>query len=639
MASPPTRIPPREHAESVAGFCREALEEGEAFLKSQPNYSKIDQLMKTVISAPDISDVRPAGLSVAKSNRLGKIGADLAALMTDIKPFWEYKTHNPAFEPQQVIYGKLSTSWYLDRQTDVRFADVVKYWVVSGTGWAHQKWNPRIQDIELEAEDPRDVLPIRPSSNAGTIQDAFGVIVRRQRTVNYLKALYPEKADLIRADSDGSSVTAALSSRLSSLLDSIMSPFHAALQAEKAKNDIPRIPTATLYTMYIDDPSIHKGRFPVVMGEVDEQGKPANDWSYVVYPGEPLYPRKRLIVFTRTSPEPLYDGPSIYWHGMFPLSKLTLDPWPWSWLGKSPLVDLMPLQRAIDRCMRAIDDWLAKVVEPDVIADKNSVPRAVLERWNTRRPGGKYTHNPIAGKGMQLQYPTTGIEIAFKFFELLINEMDTLPGVRDLSQMMQLNQIPSAESMDKIIQSMTPSVRSRSRMVEAFMRDFAMQLAYNFSQFYTQKRRLLLLGQQGVTQDDFDFDPGTLIPAVVGDGDMMGPRPRYERTREFLRQFTFHVAPGSMLAASEIERKLMYLQLARAGWMDIWTLAEVFDIPNFGQPPGIPDPMNPGVMRPPTTVTERLMVQQMMGLAGTPSPAGRKASGQDLPRVVTKESS
>jgi len=72
---------------------------------------------------------------------------------------------------------------------------------------------------------------------------------------------------------------------------------------------------------------------------------------------------------------------------------------------------------------------------------------------------------------------------------------------------------------------------------------------------------------------------------------------------------------------------MIYLQLTRAGWMDIFTLWEILGIPNIGV---LPDNVR--------TIPERLLYMQQLGLAGDVNAAGRKASGQEPPRVVMKES-
>ena len=167
------------------------------------------------------------------------------------------------------------------------------------------------------------------------------------------------------------------------------------------------------------------------------------------------------------------------------------------------------------------------------------------------------------------------------------------------------------------------------------MTEFAMMTGSNIMQFYTLPQRLAVLGKDGLTFEDFDYDPGTMVPDFIhGDdynqlGDvtpealLRGPRPRYDRAKEFLRQFTFHIAPGSLLASSEITRKLLYLQLARAGMMDIFTLLETLGVPNVGDPPAGAN-----------TIMQRLIAQQQIGLGPNDSSVGRKATAQTPPRMT-----
>lgn len=628
-------VPATDQEKKVLDWIKEALEEGEAFLKCQKGYNKISESVDFVMG--DTQEMRHSSLSGTTSNHLAKIATDLASMTTDVKPFWEYRTFNPRFEKDAEIYGKLSTQWYLQRCIDQRFCDIVKYWFVAGTGYAHMFWNVLTQDIDVESYDPRDVIPIRPYSNA-SIQDAFGVIMRRERTTNYLRSQYPDKAMYIKPDRDGSAATLGLAgTRVGKILESLGSPFREALFGGRPAHNIPRIPTTDVFTVYMKDDRINNSGGPLKVGQFNEDGTPQNNWSYIVKEDEPVYPRGRCVVATRSCV--LSDGPNIYWHGLFPLSKLTLDPWPWSWLGKAPAWDLIPLQKSLDRWLRLIDDHGEKLARPDLIADKNSVSRAMLEKIDTRRAGLKIQHNPIAGKGVQLQYPPPLEPLVMNFIQFIIDRMDVQSGVRDLTQLMRLNQIPAADSIEKMMEAMTPSVRYRSRVIEAFMREFAMMLAFNFAQFYPIGTRLRLLGPSGVTYEDFDTDYGTVLPDYVHDADFdeggkvtaearaRGPMPRYDRAKEFMAQFTYHIAPGSLLNASEVERKMMYLTLARAGLVDRWTLFEILGIPNGGTPP---DGAN--------SIPERQMAEQQMGLGMQVSPTGRKASGQSMPRMVTKES-
>ena len=71
-------------------------------------------------------------------------------------------------------------------------------------------------------------------------------------------------------------------------------------------------------------------------------GDPSAAWAYVVDPGQPLYPQRRLIVSTPDLI--LYDGPNPYWHSMYPFARLKLWSVPWCFLGLSLLHDTIPLR-------------------------------------------------------------------------------------------------------------------------------------------------------------------------------------------------------------------------------------------------------------------------------------------------------
>lgn len=616
-------IPQSGYEKQFLGWASEAISESEGFLRAQTGYSKIGPTIDIIMGEGDLL-AKSCELSNTSSNHIGKIALDLASGLTDTKPFWEYTTKNTKYEQQAINANKMSERWWQSRFIDLRFVDVIKYSLAGGTGWSHMFYNSDLQDIDMVPEDPRDILPIRPSSYL-SIQDALGVIIRKERTVNYLQHLYPKHAHRIKADRDGSLAEVEKAKRMKSFLNTQAnaSPFQSYLFNRKPALDLARIPTVDFFTLYIKDDAINLQSYDVQMGDPD------SNWSYIVKPGDPLYPRGRCVEFTRTAV--LYDGPNPYWHGKFPLCKLTLDPWPWTWLGKAPLWDLLPLQSALNKLIRVVDDHNAKYAAPDLITNKNAISKKALQKIDTRRAGLKLQVNPLQGKGAELQYPQpldTSIKDAIQFY---IEEMNILSGAQDLSQLSKLGQIPSADTVERIIETMTPAVRLRSRVIEVYMREFAMMLFSNMMQFYSTPLIVAQLGANAITSDDLDFDPGTMVPDFLTSdynemGDLKpelllsGPRPRMDRAKEFLRTFHFNVAQGSLLNASGIDRKMMYLQLARAGLIDRWTLMEVLGIPNVGEPPN-------GAK----TITDRLIAEQLMGLGMEVNPAGRKASGQEPP--------
>jgi hypothetical protein len=644
---PEDRVPPAQEAYGyrVIGWVKEAAQEADDFLRSQVGYAKIDEAVQTIMGTS--SDLRSPALSGTECNQTSKAFFDMASGMTDIKPFWEYRTYNKRFEDQCSIYGHLSEHTWITRQMDMSFFNCVQYAISCGTSYLEPYWDTAIEDFRAEAWDPRDVLPIRPTPSP-SIQDCYGVITRKARTVNHLRYLAKvvyERPDLlkyIQADRDGTASGASLrNTRVGALLQKLGdSPFKQRLFGDSSQRDVPRVPMADLFTVYVDDQTENESSKDVHMGAFDKDGKPKNNWSYTVAPGDRLYPRKRMIVFCSGLPEPFYDGPSPWWHGLYPYPKLTLDPVPWSFLGKAPLWDLLPLNKALNRLLRVYDDWCERLARPDVWADKTVISEHGINKIDTRRAGKRIRVNPTTGKsGLQFVGPDPLPADFWKGIEYYEAKIKELSGSQDLSSMMKMGQMPSPDTVEQLMEAMSLTWRMRSRVIEVFMREYAQMMAYNFAQFYTLPRRMTILGASGVTKEDFDFDPGSLVPDFVDPEDFnddgtvnqkaldRGPLPRLDRSKEFLRQFSFHVAPGSLLAASEMQKKMLMLQLSRAGLVDHWTLMDTLGVGNVGLPPAGAD-----------TITARLLAEQQMGLGMQVSPTGRKSSGQSTPRLVTKES-
>lgn len=638
MDSPlkPSKIPDASNFRGVHDWAQLALSEGQAFLESQSGFGKIDEIIKAVMGDTYEDKLRPNSISQINMNHMGKVGLDLASSLTDIKPFWDYKVTNTRFEPQAEMGNKLATAWWLRQLIDLKFCNVIKYALAGGSGYAHLIYNPDIQDLDITAEDPRDVLPIRPS-DMFSVQGSFGIALRRERTLNYLKHMYPQFANRIKPDREGSYAALARQQSYANKLQGLglVSGFMANLYAGMGGRPQAQpltVPVCDVFTIYVKDDSVNETGSDQIMGDA------STNWSYVVKPGEPLYPRKRCIVLTKSCPEPLYDGPNIYWHGMFPCPKLTLDPWPWSWLGKAPLKDLIPIQKELNRVLRGMSDKLEKAWRPDLVADAKSVSKAAADRIDTRRAGLRF-RTQMAGNVQMVEPNLQSVTIGMAVVQMLIDQMQTLSGTQELTSLVQLGQLPSSETIERIIESMSPAIRLRSRVMEAFMRELAMMVLMNFFQFYTTAQRIAILGPKGLTFEDFDFDPGTLIPDMLSMGlmdDVGNPLPRYERAREFIRYFTYQIAPGSLLAASEVTDKLMYLQLTRMGIMDPATLMDKLGIPNLGLPPDFPEGIVPRL---------QWFAQQQIGLAPGPASGGgkgggpgRPASAQQLPRMVIKES-
>jgi hypothetical protein len=618
-----------------------AVVDGEAILKADPSYDDIEKSI-AYIMGDQIDSKRPTELSSISINKLKDIVLQTVSALTDMHPLFGFKTFNTKFQAQGETLDKLARVWWVNSFSDLRLADVIRFSSVCGTGYCEVGWNGSLGggagDIELIARDPRDILPIRPTMDPSA-QTWEGVIIRTSKSLNELRARFPEKADRLKPDRHPFSLAERMWRKFKGVGNRFASPAVDHLTAAP-KSAVPRVPSIDLYHVYTKDRRIFKGFEAVIMGD------PETNWSYTVYPlgatkadgsiateeDARLFPRGRLIICTRSVI--LYDGPNPYWHGMFPIIKLCMDPWPWSMLGVGLARDLMPIQDAVNEVSNGIMDNIRKVLRPGVIGDKKSVPESQWQRLDTRVPGMKLKTNSTMGAGIELTKTDPLPVYVFDFLKLMVATMDQMSGVANLQALTQLNQAPGADSIEKMQEAMTPILRLRGRLLEAFLRELGEMVKCNFFQFYNMPRRVAMLGDEGVNFQDFDFDPGTLVPAMTEHEPDYDPQydalkvPRGDRAKRHMKNFTFQITPNSLLAISQLSRKLMYLQLWRGGIIDPWTLFEILEIPNGGEPPN-------GAK----TITERLLAMQMIGLQGQVNPAGQKASGQQAPSIQVKSDS
>lgn len=605
--------------------------EGEALLKQDKTFQNVEKHINFVMGdqLPD----RPSTLSQVTDNRTKKAVLETVAALTDIHPLFGFRSENPHYQEQVVILDKLTRAWWINSFADLRLADVVRYGSAAGSGYCEVNFDKTLEggkgDLILTAVDPRDVIPINPRFDV-SIQSWDGVIIRSMETISTLQARYGVAAAGLTPDRSGAGFASRMWGAAKTLVQTPMSIFDTVKQTQGHNMPV-KVPAKETFKVYLKDTRLHTGDAPITMGE------PGTSWSYVVYPvgfempngrratekEARLYPRGRLLVVTRD--RVLYDGPNPYWHGMFPIAKLTLDPWPWSLLGGSLVGDLMPMQTAINEVLNGWFDYVRKVLRPAVIADKRSVPASLWNRLDTRLPGQKIQQNPTAGRGMEFVKNDPLPDDVMEFFQFCLNEIDHLSGVANLQALMQLNQAPAADSIEKMQEALSPLLRNKSRLLECFLREVGEMIKSGFFQFYNLPRRVAILGEIGVNLTDFDYDPGTLVPALTREDagytpDLDASLPVSTRAQAHQANFTFQMTPNSLLSLSQLSRKLTYLQLFKLNLMDPWSLWESLEVPNGGSPPEGAE-----------TIAQRIVAARLLGLAPDPSGMTMMMLGEGAP--------
>ncbi len=587
----------------LLAYLQRKVGEGIGILRKEKAWVELPKAIEFVNG--NQTPVLPKALSKTSDNRLKKIAFETASSLTDVRPIWNYETNNEEFDEQGDVLNKLARGWWKNNAVDRSLVDTLLFSEVGGSGYAALVWNPDASedgDFRLIPYDPRDVIPIDPVFST-TIQDWRGVALRQRLAVDTVKEMFPDKAHRIEGDSGGwFSPIQKDTGRLFEMVTSVWGFLTASsTQRELGKDYV------DLVHVFLKDPSLHQGAEPVQMGPEPEDG----NFGYTVYPigwempngkiatakDAKLYPRGRMIICTSTTI--LSDGPNPYWHGMFPLVRFTLDPLPWSLLGASMIGELIPMQNALNDGLRGLEDGMAQWIQRGVKADKTAISDTNLKKIDTRQANMKVLLNPSAGDSFEVipgpEFPTWYME----YLGLLKIELDELSGVRGLQQLAQLKQMPSSDTMEKYMDALSPMLRLRARSIEISLGELAEMLKVGFFQYYTLSRRMQILGKDGATLEDFDYDPDNMIPA--GEGTLT------DRAKSHHKNFTFSIAPNSFLNVSHMTQKMLMLQLLRGNLLDPWTAWDAFDLPNTGQPPA-------------ETIPQRMIEARRMGLIPGPPP-------------------
>lgn len=636
--TPPTQIPSSgsdAYEKALLDWVILAVREGEALIGMEGQAEDVDNNIAIALGETtkrqNVADSAPFFGNDYTMSRIGKNINDIASSITDFRPIGEFKTYNQMYESQGEILDKLMTAWWYNMDIDLKLQLLAKQSLVARTAYAHVIFNPSLHnglgDLDVVIRDYRDVLPIRPNSKI-SIQDALGVVIKSKNTVNWGRARFPQKSHLIQANTEGGVAASwAQKSQMSSPQLDYLERGNA-----KKKTDF-SIPTYDHYEIYVNDGSINGSDTKKWVGPGPEGENP---WGYWVEPGKPLYPNKRFIVVANMHGI-LFDGGNPYWHGMFPIIKLTLDPWPMSFLGKSAIADAKPSHKLFSETLQGIVAATRKAVKPGIVADRSAANRRILDKFDSSEPGYKLLVNPTGGQGIIFEPPPQLPQYVENVLNKAEQHQDYVMGVLDMRALAQLKALNADMDVEQLLENLGPSIRTKGRILEVFLRELGEMMKGNFFQFYPIKRRVEILGKDGMDFEDFDFDPGTLVPAFAPidlgeeagrfyDADESGkysiPKTRADRAKEHIRSFSYFITPNSLLSLAKTQDKLMYLQLFRMGALDMITLLEELGVSNIGD-----------VSDMPKDVMGRMQWAASQGLVGAISAAGRHATGQEMPQM------
>lgn len=502
---------------------------------------------------------RPTYRAAPVDNRIWRLMWELVALLTDIRPMFEIRASENQYKPQADMLNNVTRSWWLNSDADMNLAMVIIYALLT-TGYSKLCWNPELRNMEGDFEilplGPNDILPLKARNQ---LQDAQAMIYQTVRPLGFFRNRYPLRGHLVQPDPAYSryATTPDRPGHVPMMIYDSLSPAMKRILKGQDKVMESTYPEALYREFWIKDWTYNESNRTVLMGEK------GTNWCYSVKPGERLYPRGRLLIMGGRVL--LYDGPNPYWHGEFPFHAMRMNIVPWQFMGLSEFSPLLPLQDIINNVLAGVLDAVKKAVNPGFYAPKNAFGESQWTSLDWGMPGFKAAYSPQAAQKPEFAPAPVLPAFVLQVLGLASREMDQSSGIQAIDAALQKKQVPGFDTLESIKQAKQTPIRLKERNIEVFLRGMGSQNVWNIFQFYTAKRRMYMLGDKGLTFEDFDWDPGTCVPA--------GTRPE-----DHARRFQFLIKPGTLLNLDRDKKAMLFLRLRAEGDLSRKTLFAGLDV-------------------------------------------------------------
>lgn len=552
-------LTPKQMDQRTRDWCRMAYEEGLSWMKNSPETQAVDKYI-AYLMGHQWTGKRPSWKSSPVNNRLMRTLEETVAVLTDIRPSYEVHSNDDSYYEQAQLLTKITKAWWVYQDVDFALAMAVIHAYLS-TGYLRIVWDKRLRnglgDIRVLPLGINEVIPIGPSHH---LQDWEGVIYQSVRTMSWFRRAHPTRAHMVTPSAAVSRYPLERNSPqgITPAQFELLSAGMQRVLAGPQRYQSSVVAQAWYREFWMRDYSINDSKNTIKMGD--------GNWKYEVKPGEPLYPRGRLIItggedFTR-----VYDGPNFWWHGRWPFIPIRLKPVPWMFHGYSEMRTKMPMQDVINHVLAGILDLVKKQLNPPFLFPSNAFSDGVKRAMHPNMPDAKLEYNansphkPEWARGPELPSQV------FNVLQYMQNEMDDDSGLLDLPGLSRKKITPAGDTLEQLKEGQQVIMRLRGRYMEVSVRELGEQMVSNFFQFYSLKRRMALFGRSGVTfQDVFDANTRTMIPE--------GHHPF-----EYSRGFTFEIANGTLLNLNKTEQTMLTMALRQRGDYSRKSLFESLDM-------------------------------------------------------------
>lgn len=478
------------------------------------------------------------GRSRPVNNRLFRQFIEMVGLLTDIEPDFQVKFYNghEGFSELEKLLNEMITIWANMSDFEMELSQTVMYGLIH-TGFGKVQWNNTLNN----GEGDNEFIPISPINlmsvgSQSKMSQGEVTIYRVPVTMAYLKRKYGAIADGVRPDSALSSMPAQMMrpAKMPNAQWSKLPPTLQRMLGQRTDALSTKYPVALLKEFWMRDDSVWDG------AESIRVGPELANWSYIVEPGMPIYPRGRLVV--TAGRKILEDTCNPYWHSTPTGPFACYRPYrvPWQFNGLSVLEPIAAIQNILNRIDGGVMDTINAAIEPSIVAPKAAFSQQSWDSMDPGAPGSKFMYNNNSPKSPEWRKPPELGAYVLPFKQDLMKEQDATSGSAAMQQALGKKQVPGGDSLDMIMNAKSTNIRLMGRSLKSFLTDIGTMVACNNLQFSTAKARASMFGGKGLQDSDFTPIYGSLLPA--------GMEPE-----RFVKMCGFSIRKGSLLGIEKAD--------------------------------------------------------------------------------------
>jgi hypothetical protein len=182
-----------------------------------------------------------------------------------------------------------------------------------------------------------------------------------------------------------------------------------------------------------------------------------------------------------------------------------------------------------------------KAINPPLIATKSAIHPEAMRAIDSSKPGLKITYSNNAANPPTWGQPPNLPGYVLQTYGTVLSSMKQSSGASAMDAASSKKQVPGGDTLDRISFGKNTPIRLMGRNIEGFTDQIGGMWVANVLQFYDAARRMELLGEQGLTKEDVDANPASLIPEDVN-------------SEAFVRRWRFKCDKGTLLNVQRQDR-------------------------------------------------------------------------------------